>query len=94
MRLLVFCALAFGGCGPSAWSEPLQPGTYSVACKKTRSACYREAARLCPAGFDVVDSGDHTSTSPIVQYQNGQMVQTGSVQHHRSEMLIRCKGAP
>ncbi len=90
MRKILLGAVLLVGCAHQ-WSEPV-PGpnglAYSVGCKRGIERCYREAQRLCPGGYSLLDrSGGEVSgfvaTSPT----------TAVATHHATKILVECRPA-
>ena len=82
----VLLPLLLSGCA-SASSAQIAPRTYSVECRRSQANCYREAARCCPEGFDVLDSAGR-SKFIVVNNTNTSTV----IPKYRGELLVRCNG--
>lgn len=82
MRILVFAALTLAGCASSSATR-IGPKLYEIDCRRSRGNCWREAARVCPDGFDPLDSADHTAYVA----GNGAVIPV-----YKSEIVVRCRG--
>jgi hypothetical protein len=110
MRIIGVVVLAFAASCVRVSSEPVGPNQFAVTASgpsgKVLAASYKEANRICPAGFDVVDGNRSTSVGYIGQsstnasanctggYCSGQSTTTGSampVARDHLEMIIQCR---
>jgi hypothetical protein len=90
MKWLAAIALMLVGCS-GAWSESV-PGpsgpAFSVGCRRGVENCYREAARLCPTGYQVLDRWGGRPTGLVATGPN-----TAVVTHSHEKMLVECRPA-
>jgi hypothetical protein len=82
MRHVMALALALTACGGSSATR-IGPKMYEIDCRRSRGNCWREAARVCPDGFDPLDSADHNA----YVLSNGAVIPV-----YKSEMVVRCRG--
>lgn len=88
MRAFIVAAtLAASSCA-GASHELVAPGTYSIECKRSQSNCWREAARVCPGGYDQLDGSGHDG---MVMSTNTYTGQVTAVPTYKGEMLVRCR---
>jgi len=79
--------LGAAGCAPMVNVRPATaadglPATL-IECRLDESHCLKEAQRVCPGGYYVLDAGASEGTRPM---RNGV-----SARNFRGQMLIRCQ---
>jgi hypothetical protein len=83
---LLVCLVAILACGSAVSHTLIAPGTYAITCKKEQVGCYKRAAKVCPVGFDVLDSSGKQGA--VVQHSKSSSV---AVPTYTGEMLVRCQ---
>jgi hypothetical protein len=73
----------------SASHTQIAPGRFIIECKRSQSNCWKEAAKMCPGGYDQIDSSQRSGTHHTVNAYNGQYM--GSVPTFNGEMLVECR---
>jgi hypothetical protein len=84
-----FIALALLASCAGASHQLVGPATYSIQCKRSQSNCWKEAAKVCPSGYDQIDGSQRAGTHHMVNAYNGQYM--GSAPTFDGEMLVRCR---
>lgn len=88
MRKMLLATMLASGCA-GAWSEAV-PGpngqAYDVGCRRGEANCYREAARLCPAGYQVLDRWGGEARGLVVTGPN-----TAVITRRHGHMLVECR---
>jgi hypothetical protein len=96
LGLTIAALLACGG-SPS-WTynrlirDPVEGDLVSVSCDGKQTVCYEGAARACPRGFDVADSGGQSKTKVIAVPNTYNKTTTVVTKHdYDGTLLVRCK---
>ena len=98
MKRILFVALLAAGCaGPSVRRVMGPDGSphFAVRCG-SMTTCYERAQTACPVGYEIVDKGASTHSTPIVQssFKLGvPPTYAGSTTSTTNTMLIRCRVA-
>jgi hypothetical protein len=87
---LVFAALLAVGCSHvQTWKIQDSPPTWSIECDTRQGECMREAAKLCPTGFVVLDQGGESNpTTTVAVTQYGAYASTRN--NYRGDLMIQC----
>lgn len=89
MRLALAALLAAGCSHVQSWKIQDTPPTWSIECDKRQGECLREASKLCPTGFVVLNQDGHTSQT--VSAYSGPYGSAASVhENYTGELMIQC----
>lgn len=83
----VAAALTLLACA-GASHELVAPGTYSIECKRKQSNCWKEAAEVCPNGYDQIDGSQRSGTYLATNTQTGAVT---AIPTFNGEMLVKCR---
>lgn len=91
MRLLLaLIALAIASCGARHRQIMGPDGTphYSITCRRSIENCYREAERVCPGGYSIVNAGGGTSGAIVSPNGFGGV---NVARTYEGDMFIKCR---
>lgn len=87
LSLCLVVSVLFACAGAS--HELVGPDTYSVSCKRNQSNCWKEAAKACPSGYDIIDGQGHEAAVINRNVYTGEA--TGVTPVYSGEMLVKCR---
>jgi hypothetical protein len=96
--LTIVAALA--ACGPAVSSTLVRgpdgkDNWVAITCKDSQGACFAEAGRVCPGGYDLADSEGHVGQSSSSYAQadsHGSVAMSRSRTTYTGEVLVHCHG--